>query len=144
VRAIEECEDLELQKEGDMGNNRSRWVVQRIGALTNPISPWPQEGESSLDYIPPEWEPEETEESVGADGDVSWNNSELDTEDDSNYDWSNAFTQLKKKTNNPMGWGSGDEVEEDIGRALPTVKKRDFTSSADHNSGWDGDASEVS
>ncbi len=142
VRAIEECEDLELQKEGDMGSSRSRWTVQRIGALTNPISPWPQEGETSLDYIPPEWEPEESEESVGADGDVSWNNSEIDTEDESRFDWGTAFVQLK--THNTTAWGSGDETEEDIDKASPTVKKRGLTSTTDHNSGWDGDASEIS
>lgn len=138
VRAIEECEDLDLQKEADIGNNRSRWIVQRIGALTNPISPCPEEGESSLNYIPPEWEPEESEESTGADGDVSWNNSELDTEDENNIGWTKAFVQTK--TSWVTGWGS----DEDIGGASPIVKKHSLTSSVDQHSEWDGDASEIS
>lgn len=143
IRAIEECEDLDLLKEGDMGNNRSRWMIQRLGALTNSVSSWPREGESSLDYIPPEWEPEESgvEESAAADGDISWNNSELDTEDEGGFDWGNAFLQLKN--NQRLGWESGDDGEEvDVGQYSPTMRKHTIASLTDPNAGWDGDASE--
>jgi len=143
VRAIEESEDLNLLKEGDMGNNRSRWMIQRLGALTDAASPRPQEGESSLDYIPPEWEPEESEfeESVAADGDISWNNSELDTEDEGGFDWGKAYMHLRE--NKVLGWGSGDEVEEEaVSPYSPTTKKHSIVSPTDPNAGWDGDASE--
>lgn len=144
VRAIEESEDLDLLKEGDIGNNRSRWRIQRLGALTNPISPWPQDQESSLDYIPPEWEPEESEleESAAADGDISWNNSELDTEDEGGFDWGGAYIQLKEN-HKQVAWGSSDEAEGvDLAQYSPTVKKHSTVSTIDPNAGWDGDASD--
>ncbi|KXN80852.1 Small RNA 2'-O-methyltransferase [Leucoagaricus sp. SymC.cos] len=142
VRAVEESDELDLIKEED---SRSMWRIQRIGAVTNP-APWPEEGESSLDYIPPEWEPEEeeTEESIAADGDVSWNNSDLDTEDEGNHDWSNAFIQLKGN-NTGWGWESSDDAEESGLREHSPMTKKHSTafSGADPNAGWDGDASEV-
>jgi hypothetical protein len=152
VHAVENSEDLELLKEGGKEKNRSMWRIQRIGAPTIPPSPWPHEGDSSLDYIPPDWEPEESEfdesvESVGADGDVSWNNSELDTEDEGGPgpNWGSAFIQFKE--NNNRGWGceSSDDTEEyDPGQHSPTAKKHRLTiASVDPNAGWDGDASEV-
>jgi len=62
VRATEESDELELLRKGEAKNNRSTWSIQRIGGVTDLVLPWPEEGESSLDYIPTEWEPEETVE----------------------------------------------------------------------------------
>jgi len=58
VRAIEENDDLELLREGEAKkkNNPSISSIQRIGGVIDLVSPWSVEGESSLDYIPTEWE----------------------------------------------------------------------------------------
>ncbi|KAJ3565215.1 hypothetical protein NP233_g7783 [Leucocoprinus birnbaumii] len=148
IRAVEESDDLKLLKEGEDGVSRSMWRIQRVGGANPPDSSWPQEGETSLDYIPPEWEPEEEEtegsyqESFAGDGDISWNNSELDTEDEERHGWSNAFNQLKE--NDGWGWESADDAEDnEAGKHAPESGKHSTGwASKDLNTGWDGDARE--
>ncbi|KAF5359602.1 hypothetical protein D9756_003505 [Leucocoprinus leucothites] len=144
IQAVEESNELALLKEGEGGNSRSMWMIQRIGAPNGSASPWPQEGESSLDYIPPEWEPEESEaegsfqESFSTENDVSWGNSGLETEDDGSYNWSHAFTSQRN-----WGWESSDDAEEyEHGQHSPAAMKHStVVASLDPNAGWDGDAS---
>jgi hypothetical protein len=92
-------------REGGIGNNENIWMIQRLGGPTNPVPPWSAESESSLDYIPPEWEPDESgfEDSAAADEDVSWGNSELDTE---GVQWGSAHSEFIKHS----GWDSSDEA----------------------------------
>lgn len=97
VRAIEECPDLVLKKEGDEVGGRTRrsnWVVELVGAADIvPRDLWAGAGGNrSLDFVPQDWTPgegphelpDETSdefdyegESTGADdADVSWGESE--------------------------------------------------------------------
>ncbi|KAF7771592.1 hypothetical protein Agabi119p4_5903 [Agaricus bisporus var. burnettii] len=97
IRAAEESESLSVMRDGGIGNDEKIWMIQRLGGPTNLVPPWSANSESSLDYIPPEWEPEGRvfEDSARADGEFSWNNSELET----GNEWS--------ENNN---WGSSNEA----------------------------------
>jgi len=97
VRATEESDGLELLREGEAKNNRNTWSIQRIGGVTDSTSPWPEKGESSLDYIPTEWEPEENEAVepfVAENANVESNN---ENERSYSYKWSHAFFQSENK-----------------------------------------------
>lgn len=101
IRAAEESESLNVVKEGGIGSNETIWMIQRLSGPTDPVPPWTAESESSLDYIPAGWEPDEGgfEGSAVTDGDVSWNTNSADVQ------WGNA------NNNEFGGWGSADEAE---------------------------------
>lgn len=110
VRATEESDGLELLREDEGKNNRSTWSIQRVGGIIDLVSPWPEEGESSLDYIPTEWEPEENE---ALELSVAENvNAESNNEDERSYKWSHAFFQSENKGD--WDWESGDTESNEL------------------------------
>lgn len=147
VRAVEESDDLHLKREGDeIKNRRTMWVVELVGGVTNPQVLWPAEGDTSLDYIPVDWTPgegpydsSEDGESTGAEGDVSWNNSEEEDEetDRPHEDWSSRSwgeTQLEGQDTDPDGWN----------HSAATKRGKVHNSSSSSTAGWDGDESDDS
>ncbi|KAJ6520914.1 hypothetical protein DFH09DRAFT_1048206 [Mycena vulgaris] len=85
IWAVEEYDGLTLLKGGD---GVKEWSIELVGGVKDPRAMWPEE--RSVDYIPHDWIPgrdpedaasdedeEEEVSSTGADGDVSWNGSEI-------------------------------------------------------------------
>lgn len=114
VRATDGSDRLKLLREGEAKNKQSTWRIQRIGRTTDLASPGSKEGESSPDYIPIEWEPEENKEieSLADEDHVLWNDTETNTEDERSYsyNWSHAF-RLEDKVD--WDFVSGDIEEHD-------------------------------
>ncbi|TRM64398.1 hypothetical protein BD626DRAFT_400856 [Schizophyllum amplum] len=88
VWAVERSPDLELRRReidarGEDEAGRSYWHIEHTGLFSEPPTPlWPEfehgedgEGDTSLDLIPPDWEPSESEawssSTEGAEGDIS-------------------------------------------------------------------------
>ncbi|KAJ7170898.1 hypothetical protein C8R43DRAFT_854793, partial [Mycena crocata] len=86
VWVVEEYEGLNLSKGGD---GTKDWSIELVGGVKDPVFMWPEE--TSTDYIPRDWipgqDPDASDEedgpspsvsSTGADGDISWNGSEIE------------------------------------------------------------------
>ncbi|KAJ7455238.1 hypothetical protein B0H11DRAFT_2067257 [Mycena galericulata] len=91
--AVEEYDGLNLLKAGD---GSKEWSIELVGGIKDPRSMWPEE--TSIDLIPHDWIPGRDPEnlsdeedgpatsvsSTGADGDVSWNGSEIEEAQETN------------------------------------------------------------
>ncbi|KAJ6532045.1 hypothetical protein B0H19DRAFT_1273204 [Mycena capillaripes] len=94
IWAVEEYDGLSLLKATD----GKEWSIELVGGVKDPLSMWPDEAdrEKSVDWIPRDWIPGQDPEDVmsdeedgpstsvsstGADGDVSWNGSEIEEPD---------------------------------------------------------------
>ncbi|KAJ7707425.1 hypothetical protein B0H17DRAFT_517831 [Mycena rosella] len=105
IWAVEEYEGLTLLKGGADGSKE--WSIELVGGVKDPlVAMWP--AETSVDYIPHDWIPgqdpeaalsddEDVVSSTGADGDVSWNGSEIEdapdetlVQQDGDYIWGKA------------------------------------------------------
>ncbi|KAJ7476039.1 hypothetical protein FB451DRAFT_994199, partial [Mycena latifolia] len=83
IWAVEEYEGLTLLKGRD---GSKEWSIELVGGVKDPLMIWPQGAERSVDLIPKDWIPgqdpedlsDEDVSSTGADGDVSWNGSEIE------------------------------------------------------------------
>lgn len=156
VRAVEESDTLILKRDGpDMKRGRTMWVVELIGGVTQPRVLWPPEGspsgsrdrENSVDYIPPDWIPEESdseegdwEGSTGADGDVSRDASDSESVDVENPPWRQTWHKEEPEED---GWSSDpDWARNSWGQTgKPSASKIPQSSSGSTN-GWDGDESD--
>src|ERR1700722_5968082 len=81
VKAIEDHEKLVLHRHGT--EKRTKWQVELIDGISGDL--WLAEGENSVDYIPPDYLPEDDakSESSGAEGDVSASSSDGESKYDS-------------------------------------------------------------
>ena len=126
VRAIEECPDLVLKKEGDESDGgttrRSNWVVELVGAdIVRNRDLWADESRSLAgDWTPgegphelpggssDEFEFEYEGESTGVEGDVSWGESEEEGEEPG-WGGQRGWGKFKFK----RGEGEGEEEGEE-------------------------------
>ena len=146
IRAVEESDFLALKRDGEgMKQDRTRWVIELVGGVSNQVSLWPIEGDGSLDHIPVDWIPGEGETgssegewelgSTDMEGDVSWNGSEDD--DDSEQPESGGLIS--------GGWGMLKESENDKTTDHgwnAVMSRRMHHSVASSTTGWDGDESD--
>lgn len=153
IKAIEECEGLVLKREGTDDEelsklDRDSWHIELIGGSRQPKMLWPTTEEvedTSFESLPSDWLPDEEAysdsssdmergESTGAEGDISWNNSEDDTqdeEDDDHQKWGSEVQHCWAAEPDATRWGNRDWVS--------TTPPR---SSSDSTTGWDGDESD--
>lgn len=115
IWAVDEYEGLTLLKGSDASKE---WAIELVGGVKDPLSMWPTEAETSLDLIPHDWipglDPEDwsdgedapsTISSTGAEGDVSWNGSEIE---DAQDHWTTQDIEDSDDTwGKGGGWGEG-------------------------------------
>ncbi|KAK7033355.1 hypothetical protein R3P38DRAFT_2922246 [Favolaschia claudopus] len=115
IWAVEEYEGLDLLKAED---GAKEWSIELVGGVKNPMVIWSEE--NSLDLIPPDWIPGQDPEDVsdeeedfsspsstGADGDVSWNGSEIEEPDATlTKDGSEEHATWKESWDEARGWGA--------------------------------------
>ncbi|KAK0469578.1 uncharacterized protein EV420DRAFT_1495458 [Desarmillaria tabescens] len=151
INAIQECEGLVLKREGTDDAepskwDRDSWHIELIGGSKRPKMLWPamEEAEdTSFESVPPDWLPNEESysdsssdrewgESTGAEGDVSWNNSEDDTqdEDDDHQKWGSQVHHWATDSGSRR-WGS-------TSWGAPPPQH----GSSGSTTGWDGDESD--
>jgi len=124
LHAIEEYDEgLRLLKPGE--GQEKGWTVELVGGIHDPRSPWSLEpGETSADLIPENWIPGEDDDSeddwrqssastsTGADGDISWNESEDDEENPRTvvdvWDQSGHGEMKASDWGEGSGWNSAD------------------------------------
>ncbi|KAF7336806.1 hypothetical protein MVEN_02116400 [Mycena venus] len=124
IWAVEEYEGLNLLKDG------KEWSIELVGGVKDPQVLW-SEG-NSVDLIPDGWIPGQDPEdisddedgpstspsSTGADGDVSWNGSEIEPEPPMEGSDDNA-TWTKEDWSAARGWGQGhgwDDPKQEWGK----------------------------
>ncbi|KAJ7761990.1 hypothetical protein DFH07DRAFT_814812 [Mycena maculata] len=110
IWAVEEYDGLNLS------TGSKEWSIELVGGVKDPILMWPEE--TSVDFIPCDWIPGKGPEdlsdeedgpatsvcSTGAEGDVSWNGSEIEDEQENDGTW--------RKQDSDDTWGkSGERTE---------------------------------
>ncbi|KAJ7261738.1 hypothetical protein B0H12DRAFT_1181351 [Mycena haematopus] len=123
IWAVEEYEWLNLVR----GSDGKEWTIELVGGVKDPLLLW-SEG-NSLDLIPHDWipgqdpddSPSDDEDgpstspsSTGADGDVSWNGSEIEEPDTTltNEGSDDHATWGKEEWSEARGWGQTVEWDE--------------------------------
>ncbi|KAJ7364333.1 hypothetical protein DFH08DRAFT_839033 [Mycena albidolilacea] len=116
IWAVEEYDGLNLAKASD----GKEWSIELVGGVKDPLVLWSSEGDS-LDLIPADWIPGQDPEdlsdeddrpstsppsSTGADGDVSWNGSEIEEPDTTlTNEGEDHAAWAKEEWSQARGWG---------------------------------------
>ncbi|KAF8206165.1 hypothetical protein K438DRAFT_1816712 [Mycena galopus ATCC 62051] len=121
IWAVEEYDGLNLVK----ANDGKEWSIELVGGVKDPLVLW-SEG-NSVDLIPHDWIPGQDPEdlsddeddgpptspsSTGADGDVSWNGSEIEEPDTTLNEGDENATWTKEQWGEARGWGQAAEWDE--------------------------------
>ena len=158
LQAAEESPDLNLKRDVDgvVKTHSNMWSIELIGGVADPSHLWPAEGDTSTEFIPPDWTPGEgpyegweesdADGSTGIEGDVSSGPSDEEMEEDLGKGGGNwpawkasvqdADEEVKSNWDVQGVWGAAT-VESSW--SLPSdIPHSARTSTA----GWDGDESD--
>jgi hypothetical protein len=135
VKAIEEHDKLKLHR--DVEEKRTNWQVELTDGVREQREFWPaKEDENSLDYIPPDYFPEEVHhvswetESSGVEGDVSAGNSGDEGEDF----WGGEEDQ--KQATDDAGWG----IEGGYSHKVEAISEEMSSTEAENDGHWEREA----
>jgi hypothetical protein len=144
VKAIDAHEKLVLHSKED--TEARSWQVALVDEVLEPNDFWPKENETSLDYIPPNWLPQEEvssqweSETDGREGDVSWNNSDVEA-DSERAEWGSTVNSAWGEGGDGWGGSSGSEGD-DVSRQVRWERNQKWGSLEGGSGVWSDDPDE--
>ncbi|KAF8910547.1 hypothetical protein CPB84DRAFT_1763940 [Gymnopilus junonius] len=160
VRAVEGSPDLNLKRDvnGVVKKHSNMWSIELIGGVADPSHSWPAEGDTSTEFIPPDWTPGEgpyegweesdPDGSTGIEGDVSDETSGEDLGDYSDGEtgawrpgsaWKASVEEAGEEGKSAWGQSSSWTTTVDNAWSTPSDVPHSGKSST---AGWDGDESD--